>query len=158
MDPEQKKEQLEWSAFEYEDKKRSVDWYWAVGIIAVCGSVAAVILNDPLFAVFIVIAAALLVFFSFQPPKLVSYKINKSGLYIADNAYSFDRIKAFWITQPPHAHKLIVVTDKSFLPMLVIPIDHIHEDDLRRIFAGKGVLETKMEEPVAHRVMEYLGF
>lgn len=36
---------IEWSALEYEDKERGSDWYFALGIIVVAGSVASIILE-----------------------------------------------------------------------------------------------------------------
>ncbi len=158
MNPEENKNELEWSAPEYENKSRSVDWYWAVGIIVVCGSVAAVIFKDPLFAIFLVLGAGILVYFSFRPAEMVSYKISRSGISIDEKEYHYEHIKSFWIAQPPHPKKLLLAVDKPFSPMLVIPIDHLSEDDLARILNEKGLEEKKLEEPFAHRIMDKLGF
>lgn len=158
MNLEENKKDLEWSALDYEHKTRSVDWYWAVGIIAVCGSIAAIILKDPLFAIFIILAAGILIYFSFRPPEMISYKITRSGLFVDKKLYANEHMKSFWITQPPHPKKLLVTIDKSFIPMLVIPIDHINEDEIIKIFVEKNIEEKKTEEPFSHRIMDWLGF
>jgi len=158
MTPEENKNELEWSALDYEHKTRSVDWYWAVGIIAVCGSIAAIIYKDPLFAVFIILSAGILIYFSFRPPEMISYKINRSGLYIDKKLYTYQHLKSFWITQPPHSKKLLITIDKAFMPVLVIPIDHINEENLIKAFIDKNIEEKKIEEPFAHRIMDKLGF
>jgi hypothetical protein len=47
-------EKLSWSALEYEEKIRSSDWFWALGIIVVTSSVAAIIFGNYFFATLLV--------------------------------------------------------------------------------------------------------
>ena len=39
-------EKIIWSALEYEDKIRSQDWFWALGIIVITSSIAAIIFEN----------------------------------------------------------------------------------------------------------------
>ena len=48
---------LEWKGREYDHNPKSADWYWALGIIAVAATVAAILFGNYLLAVLIVIAA-----------------------------------------------------------------------------------------------------
>ena len=38
-------EKLEWSALEYEEKNQSNDWFWALGVIVVAGSITSIMTN-----------------------------------------------------------------------------------------------------------------
>ena len=53
---------------------------------------------------------------------------------------------------------IIATIDKAFMPVLVIPIDHINEENLIKAFIDKNIEEKKIEEPFAHRIMDKLGF
>jgi hypothetical protein len=57
-------EKLSWSAPEYEEKERSRDWFWALGIIVATSSIAAIIFNDYFFAVLLILSGILLGFFA----------------------------------------------------------------------------------------------
>ena len=50
MEPNQK---LEWSALEYEEKVQSNDWFWALGVIIVAGSITSIIFANYFFAIFL---------------------------------------------------------------------------------------------------------
>ncbi|KKW40533.1 MAG: hypothetical protein UY91_C0041G0006 [Parcubacteria group bacterium GW2011_GWB1_55_9] len=42
---------LEWKGREYDHNPKSADWYWALGIIAVAATVAAILFGNYLLAV-----------------------------------------------------------------------------------------------------------
>ena len=44
-------EKLEWSALEYEEKERDASWFWALAVIIVAGSLAAIIFSNYFFAI-----------------------------------------------------------------------------------------------------------
>ena len=44
--------QLEWDVVETPATKKSVDWFWAVGIILLSLAVIAIVFGNPLFGVF----------------------------------------------------------------------------------------------------------
>ena len=48
---------ISWEVPAYEHRPKTSDWYWALGIIAVSGSVAAFFLGNFLFGVLILVVA-----------------------------------------------------------------------------------------------------
>ena len=66
-------EKLNWSALEYEEKTRSPDWFWALGIIVVTSSIAAIIFGNYFFATLLVLSGLLLGFFAVKKPDMVHY-------------------------------------------------------------------------------------
>ena len=80
-------EKLEWSALEYEDKERSPDWFWALGIIIVTSSLASIIYSNYFFAALLVLSGILLGFFAKKKPDTVLYELNEKGLKIRTRFY-----------------------------------------------------------------------
>ena len=66
--------QLEWRAFEHEHIHKSSDWFWALGIIAIAGAVTAIIFNNILFAIIILVGAFTLSVHAVKKPNLVKKK------------------------------------------------------------------------------------
>src|SRR6185436_1052223 len=94
MNPDEK---LDWSALEYEEKEKSADWFWALGIIIVTSSLAAVIYGNYFFAALLIIGGVLLGFFANKKPELISYELNVRGLMIGTRLYPYENIKSFWV-------------------------------------------------------------
>ena len=68
-------ETLQWSVVEYEEKERSADWFWALGIIIVAGSIAAIIFGDFFFAILLVVGGACLAMFAVRKPETITYEL-----------------------------------------------------------------------------------
>src|SRR5258706_15804151 len=90
-------EKLEWSALEYEERERSPDWFWALGIIVATSSIAAIIFGNYFFAALLILSGVLLGFFAIKKPDLVTYELNNKGLKIRNRLYPYENIKSFWV-------------------------------------------------------------
>ncbi len=147
-----------WQSFEYEYKERSVDWYWALGIIVVSTCVASFIFKNFLFGVFILIAGASVAFFSTRKPELVVYTVNEKGVRIGNYFFPYHKIKAFWIGEHEHHNELIIHIDRAILPHITILIPENVDVDGMREFLQKYMKEEELHEPGLHRVLDRLGF
>ncbi|MBU6370644.1 MAG: hypothetical protein KGH93_00695 [Patescibacteria group bacterium] len=149
---------MSWHALEYKQKEKTADWYWAVGIIALCLVVIAIISGDGLFAVFIILAVAILIAFSVREPKLVPITLDERGVTVGTDAYPFATLHEFWVDiSEPENEKILLRSKKSFIPLVVIPItdrDHLAV----REFLLKHLPEKELREPLGRKVMEKLGF
>ena len=82
-------EGLEWSALEYEEKERSNDWFWALGIIVATSGITALIYNNYFFAILLVLSGALLWVFAKKKPSLIAYELDERGLRIGNRIYPY---------------------------------------------------------------------
>ena len=156
-------DKLEWSALEYEEKGRSADWFWALGIIVVTSSVAAIIFGNYFFAVLLVLSGLLLGFFAIKKPDTIFYTLNSQGLKIRTRLYPYENIKSFWVQIDSTGENklkpmLFVKTERLLIPMLSIPIDYEQAEDIRSIMLFKNVPEEEMKEHPSLQIMESLGF
>ncbi len=162
-------EKLKWSALEYEEKERSADWFWALGIIVVTSSIASVIFGNYFFAVLLVIGGLLLGFFAVKKPDIISYELNGSGLKIRNRLYPYESIKSFWVqtditgkeilpAQAGLRPTLFIKSERTFMPILSIPVDDNDTENIRAIMISKNVAEEEMKEHLSSSIMESLGF
>ena len=150
-------EKMEWSALEYEEKERTNDWFWALGVIVVAGSITSIIFANYFFAALLVISGILLGFFAVKKPETVVYELNNKGLKIKSRLYPYEKIKAFFV-QTEKKPLLFIKTERFFMPILSIPIEYGHAHSIRNIMLSKEVIEEKMTEHPYEKIMEQLGF
>ena len=156
-------EKLNWSALEYEEKDKSTDWFWALGIIVVTSSIAAIIFSDYFFAALLILSGILLGFFAVKKPETISYELNNRGLQIGNRLYPYENIKSFWvqIEQPEQTNVrpiLFVHSERIFMPIISIPINETLAQDIHFIMTSKNVAEVEMKEHPTDKIMEILGF
>ncbi len=156
-------ESLKWTALEYEEKERDSDWFWALGIIVVTTSLAAIIYENYFFAVLIILSGVLLGFFAKKKPDVIEYEINTRGLRIRTRVYPFENIKSFWI-QIPHPEEtlakdlLFIKTERLFMPIIAVPIDISLAREVHALMTDNNIPEEEMREHASEKIMDYLGF
>jgi len=156
-------EKLSWSALEYEERERSRDWFWALGIIVVTGSIAAIIFENYFFAALLVLGGALLWFLALKKPNYVEYELNAKGLRVHDRLYPYENIKSFWVQIDKTGERkkkplLFIHSERAFMPILTLPIDETLADEIHALFSSKNIEEVEMQEHASEKIMEVLGF
>ena len=164
---------LEWKALEYEEKERTPDWYWALGIIVIAGAIISVIIKNYFFALLLLLAGILMVMFTVKKPELVTYEINKKGVKIKNRIYLFEAINSFWVQKNPTdedrelrgdlgeeylSPTLFIKTNRIFAPIIPIPIEEAFADNIRAIMRNHDVKEEFMKDSQADKIMDFLGF
>lgn len=156
-------EKLSWTALEYEEKERSQDWFWALGIIIVTSSIAAIIFGNYFFAALLVLSGVLLGFFAIKKPDLVAYELNAQGLKVRNRLYPYPNIKSFWVqlgNSPDSKIKpiLFIHSERAFMPILSIPIEESMAEEIHSILLSQDIAEVEMKEHPSEKIMEVLGF
>ena len=149
-------ETITWRAAEHQHVERGSDWYWALGVIAVSSSVTAVLFNNILFALLIVLAAVTLGMIASRPPTIIDFSLGERGLLANDALYPYKEMYAFWVTEDVEP-VLLIDTPRIMTPDLVIPLRDVDPDAIRA-FLQTRVQEFPLREPFFYRVMEFFGF
>lgn len=149
---------LSWEIPEYDHKERSVDWYWAVGIIAIAGSVTAIVFKNYLFAVLILLSVACLALLSIHKPETVLVEINEDTLILNKKKYPLKKIHSFNIEFGGKIPLLLILSDKGFLPLLIIPLIDVDTEKVYKAFENKVLFDESLEEPTSHKLMQAAGF
>jgi hypothetical protein len=146
-----------WSAPEHYHYEKSSDWYWAVGIITATGAVLAFIFGQIIFGIFIIVAAVTLCLHAATTPRLVRYEINDRGVVINNVLYPFLSLESFWIDTLHPEPKILIKSQKMFMPIISVPIEEVDPEDVRTILLHY-IAETEHIEPFTQKLLEVLGF
>ena len=146
---------LHWSLPEYEEKNRSIDWFWGLGLLALLVIGAAIYFQNYLFAILIAVSAFSLGMFAFQKPKNVEYELNEQGIRIHQTLYPYQTLESFWV-ETRSRPKIILLSKKFFVPYIVVPIVD-HDPKLVRLFLLKHLSEVEHHEPFINHLIERLG-
>ncbi len=154
---------LIWSAPEYEEKEKSKDWFWALGVIVFASSAAAIIYGNYFFATLLILSGVLLGFLRMKKPVLVHYELNDKGFVIDSTLYPYENIKSFWVQKKaivPEELKplLFIKSERFFMPIILSPIEEEMTEHILAFLLEKNVLEEEMKESVPEKIMEALGF
>ncbi|MDQ3089832.1 MAG: hypothetical protein M3Q24_01610 [bacterium] len=149
---------IEWDAHEYEHKVRTEDWYWAVTIITVGIAIAAIIFGNIIFGILIIISAFALSLFINRPPDTIHIVVDEKGIIKEKIRYPYSTLHSFWI-DVEHPHKKILLrSQKTFMPLIIIPLgDEVDPDKLQRTLI-RVLPEEYYALPFTETILEYLGF
>ena len=149
-----------WEVEEYNHREKGADWYWALGIIALLGAALAVIYDDVLFAVIIVIGGSMLGYYAMRPPEIIEIAIGDEGIMVRDYLYPFEKLKGFNVEEHLLGSYLLIESSRAVLPVISIPLpsEGLDFDSLRHLLRTKIREKTKLTEKNSHRIMEHLGF
>lgn len=150
---------IQWSVYEHEHIERGSDWYWALGILAVCGALTSILFGNILFALVIVLSTVTLGIAARHPPILADIELSDAGVRINHRLHKFEDIISFWVEKNEHGTRplLLVDTKKWLAPNLIIPIEHV-EPALVRAYLKERTKEVRMHEPVSHKILALFGF
>ena len=149
---------IEWDAHEYEHKERSSDWFWAVGIISISIAIAAVIFGNIIFGILVLVGTFTLSLFVNRPPHTLRVIVDERGITRGRVHYPYNTLESFWIdTDHPHK-KIILRSQKTFMPLIVVPLgDEVDIDNLHDSLS-LFLSEAPHDPPFVEKILEYLGF
>jgi hypothetical protein len=161
MAEEEKKnvfEPVTWRAAEREFTEKSLEWYLIVGAVALVLIVTALVLENYLFALFLVLAAVVVYFLSRRHPRVVDFRIDEHGIMMGSTEWHYSEIEAFTIHQRFGRLDHIVLRRKiSMNPFVHIPIDG-HLAVQARAALAERLPEFEFEETLLDMLADWLGF
>ncbi|MBU1032537.1 MAG: hypothetical protein ABII13_03320 [Patescibacteria group bacterium] len=113
-----------WEIPAWEERDRSSRWYIIMSIVAVGFVIYAVITGNFLFAFFILLAAAILVFAGHQKPHNVLVQLGQNGIVFDGRLYEYKDIENFSIIYHPPETKLLYLECGNFIrPRLRVSLE-----------------------------------
>lgn len=149
---------LYWEAPEHTHIEKSHDWFWAVGILALAGSVTSIILDNVLFGMVILLGTITVFILGNKKPRIIPFEISKRGIRVENDLYPFPTLESFSIDEEsPSGPQLLLKSKKMLMMLIIIPLPEEYIDDVERMLASR-LPEEHLTEPLGHMVLEYLGF
>jgi len=154
---EKSTEEIAWETPEYRHQVKRSDWYFAVAIITASLSLTAILLDNILFAIVIVLSAFTLSLYAGRKPRIIFFKLTQEGVVRDSITYPFDELDSFWLEDRDGYPRIIFKSAKVTMPFIVFPIEGVPSDDIKG-FLDEHLDEEEHHEPIFQKLMEYLGF
>ena len=148
---------LEWQAFEYNYNEKNSDWFWMVGIVGGVAMILAILFKNFLFGIVILLSTFTVLMYGARKPELVTFAITAKGIRIKNNLYSFKSLLGFAIKEDDNFAKLMIHSDRIFLPHIILPLDGV-DPELFRERLSLFLDEEHFEETLVDIFVERLGF
>jgi hypothetical protein len=148
------KNSYSWTAPEFIFKEKTVDWYWAIGIITVSSVVAAIIFKNYLFAVLLVMGGFAITMLGKHKPSLVEFTIDETSIHAKGYKYVLEELKGYMIDT--RGNNLVIETTAILMPVIFIPLSEDIDMMMLKSFLSK-VDQKDIKEPPFEKVIEFLG-
>ena len=150
--------EVAWDAPEHRHIEKGSDWYWALGILVVVGAVTMIIVGNALFGIVILLAGLSTALLSSREPRMITYSVSLRGIRIGNELHPYSTLRCFFLDEDhPHTVQLLVASRALLTPLLVIPVPDDAIEDIEYLLEAR-LPEEHLEEPLGHKVLEFLGF
>lgn len=149
---------ISWEAPEHYHSEKSGDWYWALGIIALCGAVAAFLFGNFLFAIVILVGAGVMSLQSNKHPRIVPFLVGARGVRVGEQLFPYSALESYSIDEDDfRGPRLLLKAKHLYTPLIVMPIPEDRVQDIEDLVRER-LKEEGLEEPLANRLLNMIGF
>ncbi len=147
-----------WKAYEHTHSEKGSDWFWALGIIAASSAVVAILFQNFLFALLIIIGAFTMSLLASRPPQELTFSLSKRGIMIDRSLYPYQMLVAFWIEgRETESPTLIIDAQKFMTPHIIVSLENTDAEKVHT-YLSEYLPEEEIFEPFGQRLLEGLGF
>ncbi len=149
---------LEWSAYEHEYRIRGQYWFLYPLTIGTVGIVYGIVSRSYLFVVLVCISFAILTYYAKQMPRLITYRIEKRGIWIQGKLMDFGKLKSFWIfTHAFMVSELLLETAHPINPIMHIRLENISHESVRHVIS-QYLPEKEQKNLASDQIARIIGF
>ncbi|HET8574656.1 MAG TPA: hypothetical protein VFM02_00595 [Candidatus Paceibacterota bacterium] len=148
---------VSWRAPEYIYREKSTDWYWILGIITIAFAILAIVLNNLLFGIFILIAGFTAAMYGSRKPDILHFHADERGIQMESKLYPYQTLDFFWIDETGEEVILIIESKKRTSPYIIFPVAGIDPDKLRN-YLNQFIPEEYIERPWTEQILDRIGF
>lgn len=130
---------VRWQAHEFEHRPKDRQWYWSVGIIAVGIAIAAILLQDYLFAVIAVIGGFTVMLVGSARPSRHTYTLTENGFMVDKDLIPFSKISRFAISEEEPRH--LTIETMTLVGVIKAPLEHVDYRTVRTEFKNNNINE-----------------
>lgn len=149
---------LEWSSYEHEYRIRGPYWFLYPLGVATVGIVFGIATHSYLFISFVGIAFLMLTYYAKRPPRMLTYAIEKRGVWMGDKIIDYRKLKSFWIfTHALMAPELLLETENLISPLIHVRLEGIDPNDVKNIIS-RYLPEKEQKDLASHQIARIIGF
>ena len=153
---------IKWKTMEHTHDEKSSDWFWLLGIITIAIAILSVYFGNILFAIVILLGAFTMILHVHTEHEEIDVEVNKKGVRINNTRYPYSTLESFWIEEEEEnddiPNQILIKSQKVLLPLIIIPMTEDVDPEELRDYMLTYIDEEEIDEPISHRLMEFLGF
>ncbi len=148
---------IQWQSPEHHFDRKSLDWYWGLGILAIAGATLAFYFNNFLFGIFIILAALTIGLLSYKETRSVNIAITYKGIVFGRRLYPYQNFRSFWIEEDHvNGPRILLHPQSMYLPLVSIHVNpEIDLYDLQEILL-EFLDEEYLQESILHKWFDKL--
>ena len=117
-------------------RRKDRSFYTTVATLIILISMIALLLNQLLLIGALFAIGFVVYVLNFIPPEDIDHKISTQGITTGEEFYHWDELDSFWFGIKEGHKVLYVLTDIRFPAMLMLVLDGVDEEDVKRICAN----------------------
>jgi hypothetical protein len=146
--------EIRWTAPEFEYYEKGPSWYWLAIIATILLIALALWQRNFLFAVFVAIAALVILNLARKQPREIEFKLDQNGLVIDEKkVYPYETLKGFTIS----GNEIIFQRKSRFSPYFKIFVLEKDKDRVKH-FLSQRLPEIEYEESLTDHISRLLRF
>ncbi|PCI89741.1 hypothetical protein COB18_02960 [Candidatus Kaiserbacteria bacterium] len=148
---------IAWKAYEHSHTEKNSDWFWALGIVAISSAVVAILFQNFLFAILIVVGSFTIALLSQKPPRELTFTLTPRGIMIDDALFPYQMMIAFWVEgRDSEDPTLIIDLQRFMVPHIIVSLTDVNTEQVHT-YLSEHLPEKELKEPFGQRILEKLG-
>ena len=148
---------ISWAAPEFVRYEKSQGWFIALAIIGLALIAVALLTQNYLFALIIIMATFLIYIQAKKHPRKINFAISDKGVDVDGKRYFHNELKSFWIFEDSAPPILSILTKKIIQPHLEIILGSQEPEKIKKILI-KFLPEKKQEETFSDIIVRRIRF
>ncbi len=147
-----------WEFPEYHKHDRSRTWYIIAAVIILALVVYALLTQNFLFALMVVIFSVIILLNHARNPQMMEFRVTDKGLAVNERLYPYEELQSFWIiNEPPAIKNLYFSFEKSVRPALAVYLADQDPEEVRMTLSDYLPEDTeKKDEPLSDLIWRVL--
>ncbi|MDE2071791.1 MAG: hypothetical protein KGI70_03645 [Patescibacteria group bacterium] len=148
---------ISWIVTTHNHSERSVDWYWALGLVVAVAAAACIWFGDFLFALMLLIGGFCVGFLAARGPREHQVAVTERGINIDGTLYRWSGVKSFWVERDMAAPHLFLTLSGFLTPHLMLRLDDHGQAEAVRAHLIRFVNEEEQAPHVGEHIAQMLG-
>lgn len=132
---------INWEAREHVEYKKNGGWYAGLAVVVLLLGAGAVLLQQWVFLVLVIVSAIALLIYTLQKPRLIHYSLSDKGLSEGNNLYTFDQFKSFGVLNENNHYSIVLVPKKRFSVRIRVYFPEAEGEQIVDVFGTKLPME-----------------
>jgi hypothetical protein len=146
---------ITWQARDEATPKKESAWYWTVGIVSIGVTIAALIIQNYLFALICLLAGFTIMIVGSRAPKRHTYTLTDKGFMIGRELIPYHSIRKFAIFE--HDPMKLTIETTSIVGSLTAPLHDVDHRAIRTELLNRNIDEVESLDFYVERVARAIG-